>query len=135
MPDYSLEFLKPDQTAAETAPWLARTPEGELAVDIYETEKEVFIKTAIAGIKPEDLKLSLSHDIVTIRGVRHDETTEGEERQYLCQECHWGAFSRTVILPAEIKVEKAEAVFKSGILLIKLPKATRDGKIKLRVEE
>jgi len=135
MGDYSLEFLKPAEDLAAITPWLTQNNEGELAVDIYETDKAVFIKTAIAGVKPEDLKLSVFHDIVTIRGVRHDEQAQEENRRYLSQECHWGAFSRTIILPAEVKVDRAEAIFKNGILMIKLPKTSKEGKIKLRVEE
>jgi len=130
MPDYSLEFLRPESHSE--IPWLTRSDEGELAVDVYETDKAIFVKTAIAGVKPENLSLSLTHDMLTIKGKRYDEETE--KRNYLCQECHWGAFSRTIILPAEINVTKAEAIFRGGILSIKLPK-TKGGNIKLKVEE
>ena len=132
----ALEFLRPDiQTQEAALPWLTRHNEGELAVDVYETAKAIFIKTAIAGVKPEDLKLSLTADMLTIRGVRHDETAAGDNRKYLSQECHWGAFSRTIILPGEVNTAKAEALFKSGLLVIKLPKAKKATGIKVRVEE
>ncbi|KKU11590.1 MAG: Protein containing Heat shock protein Hsp20 protein [Parcubacteria group bacterium GW2011_GWC2_45_7] len=134
MPDYSLEFLRPEISTEALAPLLTHHDEGELAVDIYETDNVIFIKTAIAGVKPEDLSLSLTHDLLTIRGKRHDEDEHGE-RKYLCHECHWGKFSRSIILPADIKVDKAEATFKSGILIIKLPKAKKENAIKVKVEE
>ena len=132
----SLEFLRPESSPINAGlPWLAHHDEGELAVDVLETEKAIFVKTAIAGVKPEDLSLTLSHDMLTIRGTRHDETNSNEECRYLSQECHWGAFSRSIILPAEVNVSKAEAIFKSGILAIKLPKQHRENEIRVRVEE
>jgi len=102
--------------------------EGELAVDVYETQKEIIVKTAIAGIKPEDLHLSLDGDLLTIRGSRHEETKH-EDRSYLCKECHWGAFSRSVILPAPIKSDKIKAQLQRGVLIVTLPKTKRDTKI------
>jgi len=128
-----LEFLRPD-LQAHTEPWPLTRDEGELAVDVFETESAIFIKTAIAGVKPEDLHLSLASDMLTIRGARHEEH-DGDERRYLCQECHWGPFSRTIILPAEVSIPKAEATFKSGLLVIKLPKAHKENMIKVKVEE
>lgn len=130
-----LDFLRPDAATREPEQWLTHHDEGELAVDVYETDKAIFVKTAIAGIKPEDLKLALTSDMLTIRGVRGDEDAEKEERQYLCRECHFGQFSRTVLLPCEVNALKAEATFKSGLLLIKLPKAKKGGEIKVKVEE
>lgn len=122
------------QSNEQSLPWLSRREEGELAVDVFETESAVFVKTAIAGVKPEDLELSLSHDMLTIRGSRHEEKGE-EEKNYLCRECHFGPFSRSIILPGEVSTAKAEATFKSGLLLIKLPKTKKRGEIKVKVEE
>ena len=131
-----LEFLRPEMSPAPAGlPWLAPHDEGELAVDVYENEKTIFIKTAIAGVKPEDLSLTLSHDMLTIRGARRDDSASREECRYLSQECHWGPFSRSVILPAEVNVAKAEAIFKSGILAIKLPKMQRENTLKVQVRE
>ena len=131
----NLEFLRPDTAQATEPALLTRHDEGELAVDVYENTKAIFVKTAIAGVKPEDLSLSLTADMLTIKGKRHDEHAPGEGHQYLTRECHWGQFSRAIILPAEINVVKAEAIFKSGILVIKLPKVSQENNIKLKVEE
>lgn len=131
-----LEFLRPDAAAVEAElPWLTARDEGELAVDVYETTNAIFVKTAIAGVKPEDLHLALTADMLTIRGARHDEQPDKEDRRYLSQECHWGTFSRTIILPGEVNTVKAEATFKSGLLVIKLPRAKKETGIKVRVEE
>ena len=130
-----LEFLRPDANHTADTSWLTRHDEGELAVDVYENDRAIFVKTAIAGVKPEDLSLSLAADTLTIKGKRHDEHAPGAGHQYLTRECHWGAFSRTIILPCEVNIAKAEANFKSGLLLIKLPKVNKENNIKLRVEE
>lgn len=133
-----LEFLRPEihpDITHEPESWLIHHDEGELAVDVFETARAIFIKTAIAGIDPEKLSLSLSHDMLTIRGERHDVGADKEDRQYLCRECHWGTFSRTIILPADVNVSKAEAIFKSGILAIKLPKTKKKEDIKVKVED
>ena len=133
MPE-SLEFLRPD-IVAHHLPWELSRDEGELAVDVFETEQAIFVKTAIAGIQPEDLKLSLAADTLTIRGVRRENDVEGSQRNYLCQECHWGPFSRTIILPAEVNILKSQATFKSGLLVIKLPKVRKRKEIKVTVED
>lgn len=129
-----LEFLRPDLNE-HSEPWVLSRDEGELAVDVYETPDAIFVKTAIAGVKPEDIQLALANDLLTIRGVRLDEDSATQERGYLCQECHWGPFSRTVLLPSEVNVSRAQATFKSGLLAIKLPKAHTSEEIKVRVEE
>ncbi len=129
-----LEFLRPDLNQ-HSEPWALKRDEGELAVDVYETAEAMFVKTAIAGVKPENLQLALSGDMLTIRGARHEEDSDAEGRHYLCQECHFGSFSRTILLPTEINVARAQATFKSGMLLIKLPKASKKEEIKVRVEE
>lgn len=107
--------------------------EGQLTIDVYQTDNEIVIKSTIAGVKPEDLDVSINNDMVTIRGDRrNDEVVEGENYYY--QECYWGTFSRSVILPVEVIADKAEAQMKNGILTIRLPKAdtTKSKKIQVR---
>jgi HSP20 family protein len=107
--------------------------EGQLTIDVYQTDDDVVIKSTIAGVKPEDLDVNINNDMVTIRGERkQDEEVDGENYYY--QECYWGQFSRSVILPVEIITEKAEATMKNGILTIRLPKAdvTKTRKIQVR---
>lgn len=109
-------------SSPETSPeaWALPT-EGELAVDVYETKKDIIVRAAIAGVKSEDIALSLEGDVLTIRGARHD--LDKTERKYLCRECYWGAFSRSVILPSSVKNDKGKAHLERGILTIMLPKA------------
>jgi len=96
--------------------------EGQLAVDIYQTKDELIIKAPIAGVKPEDIDITITDDVVTVKGHRSD-TKEVESEHYFAQECYWGAFSRSVILPVSTVADKAQASFKNGILSIRIPKA------------
>lgn len=105
--------------------WL--DPEGQLVIDVYEVGDEIIIQSAIAGISPENLDISIDKDAVSIKGHR-EKTFEKRERNYLIEECYWGSFSREVILPTEIDAAKAEASMKNGILTIKAPKIEREKK-------
>ena len=96
--------------------------EGQLTIDVYQTEGEIVIKSTIAGVKPEDLDVSINNDMVTIKGERKNEEMVNAENYYY-QECYWGHFSRSVVLPVDIISDKAEASLKNGILTIRLPKA------------
>jgi HSP20 family protein len=96
--------------------------EGQLTVDVYQTPEFIVVKSTIAGVKPDDLDVSITNDMVTIRGTRrHDE--EVTEEDYFYRECYWGSFSRSIILPVDIVSEKADASLKDGILTIRIPKA------------
>ncbi|NTW26770.1 MAG: Hsp20/alpha crystallin family protein [Candidatus Moranbacteria bacterium] len=96
--------------------------EGQLTIDVYQTDMEIVIKSTIAGVKPEDLDVSINNDMVTIKGERKNEEAVSVENYYY-QECYWGHFSRSVVLPVDIISDKAEASLKNGILTIRLPKA------------
>ena len=83
---------------------------------------------------PKDLDISITNDTVTIRGTRQkDEHIEGSN--YFYQECYWGTFSRSVILPVEIDPDSAKASFKNGILSIRLPKIIKNRKRKLHITD
>lgn len=108
-------------------------PEGQLTVDVYQTDKEIVIQSAVAGIKPEDLDISIEKDMVIIRGDR-ERLLEKEERNYFYQECYWGRFSREIILPAEVDSSRAKAAMEKGILTIRIPKIERKKKKKIVVK-
>jgi HSP20 family protein len=107
--------------------------EGQLTIDVYQTDNDVVVKSTIAGVKPEDLDVSINNDMLTIRGERRQEEEVNEENYYY-QECYWGGFSRSVILPVDVLADKVEASMKNGILTIRMPKAdnTRTKKIQVR---
>lgn len=95
---------------------------GELAIDMYETDNEIVVTAALPGVKPEDVDISITGDLLTIKGETKAET-KVEKANYLRQERRYGAFSRTVSLPVPIQADKAEAKFKDGILTLSIPKA------------
>ena len=107
-------------------------PEGQLAIDVYQTEESLVIQSAIAGVKPENLDISIEEDQVLIKGSR-EKPSEEEERNYFYQECYWGPFSRQIILPEETDPSRAEAILKEGILTIRIPKIERKKKRKVVV--
>lgn len=106
--------------------------EAELTVDVYQTPSEVIVKSMIAGVKPEDLQISITRDAVTIKGRRNEEITVNEEN-YFHKELYWGSFSRTITMPEEVEPEEAEAFEKNGLLTIRLPKIDKKKIQKLRV--
>jgi len=107
--------------------------EGQLTIDVYQTDDAIVIKSTIAGVKPEDLDVAINNDMVTIKGERKNEETV-PDGSYYYQECYWGPFSRSILLPVDIISDKAEASLKNGILTIRLPKAdtTRIKRIQVR---
>ncbi|MBX4200471.1 Hsp20/alpha crystallin family protein [Candidatus Parcubacteria bacterium] len=106
--------------------------EGQLSVDVFQTPGEIIIKTMVAGVKPEDLDVSITRDAVTIRGKREEDRTVSDG-DYFHKELYWGSFSRTIVLPEEIDVDEAEAVEKYGLLILRLPKLDKNRQTKLRV--
>ena len=107
--------------------------DAELTVDVYHTPEMIVVKSMIAGVRPEDLDVSITRDSVTIRGKREEERVS-ESDDYLLKELYWGSFSRTVSLPEEIDVDEAEAIEKHGLLILKLPKLDKRRLSKLKVK-
>ncbi len=95
---------------------------GSLAVDVYETDDDVVVKASVPGIDADDLDISVTGDILTIKGESRAEE-EVEEENYFCRERWYGAFSRSITIPASVQADKAEADFEDGVLTLRLPKA------------
>ena len=124
-----IDLEESDDTAASTD----TEEEGQLAIDMYQTPNEIIVKTMVAGVRPEDLDISITRDMVTIKGHRED-THEFTGDDYFHKELYWGTFSRTIVLPAEIEVEEAEATNKNGLLTLTLPKIDRNKQAKVKVK-
>lgn len=114
--------------------WLDKVDsgEGQLALDMYQTEEALVIETMVAGVRPEDLEISITREMVTIKG--HRETPRVDDRDWFHQELYWGEFSRSIVLPQEIEVEEAEATESYGMLTITLPKVNRAKETRLSVK-
>ncbi|OGY43018.1 MAG: hypothetical protein A2729_05645 [Candidatus Buchananbacteria bacterium RIFCSPHIGHO2_01_FULL_39_14] len=122
-----------DQTAGEPG-WLTQAGEGELLLDVCQDKNNIYVVSAIAGAKPEDLEIALNNDMLTIRGQRQQDS-EVEEKDFFYRECYWGSFSRSIILPTEIKADKISAVLKNGVLTVTLPKAKNRQNIPIKISE
>lgn len=95
---------------------------GEIPIDMYQTANDVVVKASLPGVKPEEVDISITGDTLTIRG-EHKEEHEAKQEDYFCKERRYGAFSRSVMLPVQVKTDKAEATFENGTLTLTLPKA------------
>ena len=107
--------------------------DGELPVDMYQTDDAIVIRALVAGVSPNDLEISITRDMVTLRGVR-EEFQEVHDDGYFHRELFWGSFSRTLVLPEEVAIDEAEAQEKHGMLEIKLPKLDKHRTTQLRVK-
>lgn len=115
-------------------PWIDEEyEEGQLSIDVYETAKKIIIKSTIAGVKAGDLDISLNNDMLTIRGERKKDKTVKEEN-YLYQECFWGNFSRSIILPTEVNTKNIDAEMENGILTITLEKTENPDNVSVKVK-
>ena len=115
--------------------WLEKEyEEGQLSVDVYQTHKNIIVKSTIAGVKSNDIDISINNDMLTIRGKRQM-NEKIEDKDYLFKECYWGSFSRSIILPVEIIPEKIDANLENGVLTITLPKSKIEKHISIKVKE
>ncbi|MBU1167872.1 Hsp20/alpha crystallin family protein [Patescibacteria group bacterium] len=121
------------EEASEEADELSSEYEGQLTIDVFQTDKEIIIVSTIAGVEPGNIDVSIDNDMVTIKGERKNDF-EISEDDYYYQECYWGAFSRSVILPVDVISDRALADLKNGILTIKLPKAKQSRTKKISVK-
>ncbi len=117
----------------EKSPFEQEEKVGQLTIDVYQTADHIVIKTMAAGVRPEDLDITITRDMVTIRGKREEERMIQDDN-YFIRELYWGSFARTVTLPEEVDVEEAEAVEKHGLLILKLPKLDKKRLTKLKVK-
>jgi HSP20 family protein len=107
--------------------------EGQLPVDVYQNANEIVIRAFVAGVRPDEMNVSISRDMVEIEGSRV-ERDQVSGPDYFNQELFWGSFSRTILLPQEIDVDTASAGAKDGLLTIVLPKLDKMRQTKLRVK-
>jgi HSP20 family protein len=124
------KIIEPDEMEEK---WDNGEPEGKLMVDVYQTPDDIVVESAIAGARPDNIDVSATTDSVNIRGSRM-RGKEVSNENYLYQECYWGKFARSIILPQEVDPENATVTFKNGILTIRLPKVNRKKTKKLRVK-
>lgn len=107
--------------------------EGQLPVDVHQTASDIIVRAFVAGVRPDELNISISRDMVELSGSRMErEQTSGAD--YFTRELFWGSFERTIMLPQEVDVEASSASAKDGLLTIILPKLDKARQTKLRVK-
>jgi HSP20 family protein len=122
-----------EQTIAEAETWDEDEPvAGQLAVDVYETKEKLVVKGRVAGVNKDDLDVSISDNTLTVRGTLNAGNEDGVENYFL-QECYWGEFSRSIVLPVPVKEDEIEAVLKDGVLTISFAKVKQDTVKKIQV--
>ncbi len=118
----------PDDALADESPTAS-----ELTVDVYQTPEEIVVRTMLAGVPPNNVDISLTRDMITITADR-EEAKEVTEDDYFYRELSWGSFTRTIMLPAEVEVDEADAQEKHGVLTIRLPKINKERQAKIKVK-
>ena len=127
------EAAQPQQPVMDDDEWREDEPvAGQLAVDVYETKEKLVVKGRVAGVNKGDLDVSISDNTLTVRGTLNAGEEEGVENYFL-QECYWGEFSRSLVLPVPVKEEEIEAVLKDGVLTISFAKVKQDTVKKIQV--
>ncbi len=128
------EYAEPEEDSWQDGDIHDHAPqEGELPVDMYQTADAIVIRALVAGVSPNDLDISISRGMVTIRGIR-EEFQETADDNYFHRELFWGSFSRTLLLPEEVVIDEADAQEKHGLLEIRLPKLDKNRSTQLRVK-
>lgn len=140
--DITAAFLSEDEAtaadenaepaAAEDENWDEEPVAGQLAVDVYETKEKLIVKGRVAGVNKNDLDVSISDNTLTIKGTLSS-GSEDDVENYFLQECYWGEFSRSIVLPVPVKEEEIEAVLKDGVLTISFAKVKQDTVKKIQV--
>lgn len=123
MDDETLQEL--DETLAELTAFKKTkaepsNEEGQLTVDVFQVGNDIIVQSTIGGVDGKDIDISIAKDMVTVKGHRK-KTEQTKNSDYFHQELYWGSFSRSIILPTDIDVDKAKASIKNGLLTIRLP--------------
>jgi HSP20 family protein len=114
-------------------PWRFLPGEQEsFPVAVAELDEHIEVRAALPGVKPDDVDISVTNDVLTIR-AEHKEQTDEKKRDYYRREIRYGAYQRAFSLPVSVEAENAEARFENGLLYLRLPKAaaTRTKQIKV----
>ncbi|HVS78842.1 MAG TPA: Hsp20/alpha crystallin family protein [Candidatus Saccharimonadales bacterium] len=123
----------PQPVAEDADEWDEGEPvAGQLAVDVYETKEKLVVKGRVAGVNKSDLDVSISDNTLTIKGTLSAGNEEDVENYFL-QECYWGEFSRSLVLPVPVKEDEIAAVLKDGVLTISFEKLKQDTVKKIEV--
>ncbi|MFA7314993.1 MAG: Hsp20/alpha crystallin family protein [Candidatus Magasanikbacteria bacterium] len=137
-----LENIKNDAMEVSASPrssddfkdWVEEgNTEGKLAVDVAQNDTHLFVVTTMAGARPDKIEVLVHNDLLTIRGTRYSPLENESDIEYYYEECFWGVFSRTIVLPVDVKGDLAHAKFQNGVLFVSIPKQKKDNKISIEI--
>lgn len=109
--------------------------EGKLSVDVAQNETHIFVVSTMAGARPDKIEVVVHNDLLTIRGTRYSPLKNELDVDYYYNECFWGVFSRTIVLPVNVKGDLSHAKFQNGVLFVSIPKQKKDNKISIEIIE
>lgn len=121
-------------TLAKQNNWFEPSHEAQLSVDVFRDGESLVVRSPVAGVKPENIDISLNGDLLTIRGTR-SHTTEIPEDDWYYRENYWGSFSRSIVLPHDVSVDQAQASIKNGLLEIRIPIREHGKRLKVTWEK
>ena len=113
--------------------WQVDSQEGQLAVDVAQTEKDIILVSTVSGAIIENLEVYIHDDLLTIRGDRISPVREQEGVSYFHKECFWGSFSRTIVLPVHVHGDLAQAEYTNGVLTVTVPKREANRQIPITI--
>ena len=125
-PEQGTTQQQPEQEEYDTVP-------GQLAVDVYETAEELVIKARTAGVNRNELDVSIADGVLNIRGTLSSGDDTAATHWHI-QECYWGEFSRTIVLPVAVKEDEVKAVLKDGVLTITFNKVKQEQARKIQIQ-
>jgi HSP20 family protein len=108
---------------------LMRAPE----TDVVETEREIRVHVEMPGLKRENIEVDVENNVLTIRGEKREERTEGQEGRYHLAERRWGTFARSFVLPRDVDAENIQAGFNDGVLTVSIPKSEKARRRKIDI--
>jgi HSP20 family protein len=116
----------PTPEIKKEAPEFVAEQEGQLSVDVYQTENDIVIIAPVAGATSETINISITDDVITIKGRREMPVPDKiRSDDFYIEECFWGNFSRSIVLPAAVDTNNVEAHFKNNVLQVRIPKTER----------
>ena len=116
-------------TGTRSAASLMRAPE----TDVVETEREIRVQVEMPGLRRENIEVDVENNVLTIRGEKREERTEGQEGRYHLAERRWGTFARSFVLPRDVDADNIQASFEDGVLTVRIPKSEKARRRKIDV--
>ena len=116
-------------TGTRSSASLMRAPE----TDVVETEREIRVLVEMPGLKRDNIEVDVENNVLTIRGEKREERTEGQEGRYHLAERRWGTFARSFVLPRDVDAENIQAAFNDGVLTVRIPKSEKARRRKIDI--